>query len=88
MIRGRNLKTALAREHNRLSEMRRRLAWALGSAMGILIICIVAVVAIVESQSTGKLPATSGLTETTYPPRSVDDPGNDRGREPLNTLQA
>ena len=88
MTRGRNLRTALAREHNRLSEMRRRLAWALGSAMGILFISIVAVVAIVESQSTSTLPATSGLTQPEYPTRSFDDPGNDRGREPRNTLQS
>ena len=76
-----NLKAALDANRNLLNEMRRRLAWALGSATGILMASIVATVVLIETRPMSTLPANSGLTQAEYPMQTVSERDNDRMAE-------
>ncbi len=68
-----------------LSKVRRRHGWALGSALGVLMMSITATVIILESHSTRTLQGTSHApAQNGYPARSISDPNDGQGR----TLQS
>ncbi len=64
-----------------LREVRRRLGWALGSALGVLMVSITATVISLESHSTSTLPGTSRVpVQGAYPPRPISDPSDGQVR--------
>ena len=68
-----------------LRKVRRRLGWALGSALGVLLMSITSTVVVLESRSSNTLPGTSRVPgQGAYPAGSISGPSDGQ----VGTLQS